>query len=225
MSDKKHVNAISDLYMHPIAHNIKWVDLLPALASIGLVHAEKNGMYHFERNGHVAVFECSNRDTLNEDEIMKLRHFIYSSSVAVNKKSDLAGDVIVAIDYHQAHIFKNPGKDNEDHVIERNESLKDDILHAKPTAPPYSNVGPVINEDYFEAVIKDIKDAKRIVLLGHGGGSSNAAAQLMAQIRQKQPQIAHKIAAIERCDLGAMSEAQMIGRGKKLLGVSRPPIL
>jgi hypothetical protein len=95
-------------------------------------------------------------------------------------------------------------------------------LHKLPTAPPFRNVGPIIDDDYFDSVIKDLANARRIVVLSHGTGSSNAASQLMAKIHDQSPEIASKITAIQRCDLEAMSEPQMISLGKKLLSPEHP---
>lgn len=222
MSDKKHAHVLSELYAHPIAHNIKWLELIPALSSVGLMHEEKNGSHHFTRNGHTVVFEFSNGETLSEDEILKLRHSLYSSIAPEDETTDLTKDVIVAISYHQAVIFYNPGEATESRQEEHADLRKSRVLHKRPTAPPYSNVGPIFDDDFYEAVIKDLIGARRIVVLSHGKGSSNAASQLMLQIHQKRPELSQRIAAVQRCDLEAMTEPQIIGLGKKLLGIERP---
>jgi hypothetical protein len=218
MSGRKHAHILSELYAHPIAHNIEWVELIPALASVGMVHAEKNGSYHFTRNGRTVVFEVSKGATLGEDEIMKLRHFLRSSAASANDNPDLTQDMVVAIDQHQAAIYSSPGEASESRAQEHADLTKARILHTRPTSPPYSNTGPVIDEDYYRSVIGDLANARRIAILSHGTGSSNAASQLMARIREYHPELAHRVVAIQRCDLEAMSEAQIIGLGKKLLG-------
>ncbi|HUC90063.1 MAG TPA: hypothetical protein VMR45_04630 [Patescibacteria group bacterium] len=218
MSDKKHMHILSELYAHPIEHNIKWHELVPALSSIGLMHTENNGSHHFIRNGHTVVFDYANSDTLNEEEIIKLRHFISSSAISKNKNPDLAKDVIIAISHHQAVIFYDPGQTTESHTTEHADISAGRLLHTRPTSPPYSNVGPVIDEAYYDAIIKDLANAHRIVILSHGTGSSNAGIHLMARINEKNPELAHRIAAIKRCDLEALTEPQIISLGKELLG-------
>lgn len=225
MSDRKHTHTLSELYAHPIAHNIEWIELIPALASVGLVHTEKNGSRHFTRNGHTVAFEISNGSTMDEDEIMKLRHFLRSSAVSANDNPDLAQDMVVAIDHHQAAIYHSPGETNEFRAQEHADLTKARILHTRPTCPPYSNTGPIIDEDYYKSVIQDMAGARRIVILSHGTGSSNAASQLMARIREHQPKLAHRVVALQRCDLEAMTEPQVVGLGKKLLGSERPDAL
>lgn len=219
MSDKKHMHALSEVFAHPIYHNLEWVELLPALASIGVVHREKNGTYHLNRNGHTVVFECSNRSSLDVDEIMKLRHFL---RISAQPGPDLTNDVIVAISHHQALIVRGPGTPAESKIVEHANLAKGRLLHTKPTAPPYSNVGPKIDEGYYDVVMQDISDAGRIVILSHGTGSSNAANQLVARIREHYPDLMAKVAAVQRCDLEAMTEQQVISQGEALLGLGRP---
>lgn len=222
MSDKEHARILNELYIHPIAHNIKWLELIPALSLVGVTHDEKNGNHHFTHGGHVVVFAQSGSETLNEDEVIKLRHFLELATTPEDKPTDLTNDVIVAITYHKADIFYNPGELDESRQEEHADLKKSRVLHKRPTAPPYSNVGPIFDDDFFEDVIKDLAGARRIVILSHGKGSSNAGSQLMEKIHHKHPELAQKIAAIQSCDLEAMSEGQIVSLGKELLGVERP---
>jgi hypothetical protein len=217
MSDKKHVHMLSELYAHPIAHNIEWRDLIPALTSIGLTHVDKNGDHHFTRNDHTVAFGHANHDTLDAEEILKLRHFIRDSAAAKNKTPDLANDIIVAIDHHRAIVFHDPDTAFESRTEEHADQTKFRVLHKHPKSPPFSNVGPGIDDDYYDSVIKEMANARRIVILGHGTSASNAASQLMAKISEKNPETASRIVAIQRCDLEAMTEPQMISLGKQLL--------
>ncbi|HEY5695371.1 MAG TPA: hypothetical protein VIQ80_00900 [Candidatus Saccharimonadales bacterium] len=214
MSDKKHLRMLDELYAHPIAHNLEWVELIPALASIGVEHTEKNGSHHFTRNGHTVAFE--HRDALDEEEIMKLRHFLRTSTES--DAPNLAGDMILAIDHHKAVVFRDPGTTFESRVEEHADLTKGRILHTRPTSTPFRNSGPEIDEDYYDSIVEEMAKAKSIAILSHGTSSSNAAMQLLAKIRDKNPELLHRIAAIKRCDLEAMSEPQMESLGKKLLG-------
>ena len=221
MSDRKHVHMISELYAHPIARNIRWRELIPALASIGLIHTDRNGGHHFTRNGHTVALGHSNNSIVGAEEILALRHFISTSTESKDQTPDFAHDIIVAIDHHQAIVFHNLGTELESRSEEHADQTKFRILHQHPTNPPFSNVGPDIDEDYYEAMIKEMSNAGRIVMLSHGTGSSNAASQLLSKISERNPEIAHRVAAIQRCDLEAMTEPQMISLGKQLLSPER----
>lgn len=217
MSDKKHIHILSELYIHPIAHNIKWQELIPGLASIGIVYNDKGGRHHLIRNGHIVVLGHTAHHVLDAEEILKLRHFISLSTVSQNKTPDQVQDIIVAMDHHQAIIFHSPGTPSETRTEQHAGQGKFRVLHKHPTSPPFSSNNANMDDKYYNAIINDVSKAKRIVVLGHGTGTSNAASQLIAEIFNKNPEIAYRIAAILRCDLEAMSESQMISLGEQLL--------
>jgi predicted RNA binding protein YcfA (HicA-like mRNA interferase family) len=217
MSDKKHIHILNELYAHPIAHNLKWKELIPGLASIGFVYEEKNGAHHFARNGHTVVLGHANHEMLDTEEILKLRHFIAASAIAQNETPDLTKDIVVAMDYHKAIIFHAPGTASETRAEQHADQSASRVLHKHPTSPPFTTDGPEIDDDYYTAVVNEMSRAKRIVILGHGTGSSNASSQLVAKITNKNPEISHRIAAVQHCDLEAMTEPQMISLGIRLL--------
>lgn len=217
MSDKKHIHMLSELYAHPIAHNIKWQELIPGLVSIGIAYNEKNGRQHFTRNGHTVALGGAEHDTLDADEILKLRHFISTSAASQNETPNLAQDIIIAIDHHQALVFRSPGTAFETRKKDHADETRSRELHKHPTSPPFSDNSPEIDNNYYNEMIDEMSKARRVVILGHGTGTSNAASQLIAKIFNKNPEIAHKIAAIQRCDLEAMSEPQIVSLGERLL--------
>lgn len=217
MSDKKHVHVLSELYAHPIAHNIEWFELIPALSSVGVEHEEAGGNHHFTRNGHTVVFEYASHDTLDEEEIMKLRHFLHVSALPKDEQQHEARDAVVAIDFHAAVVFYNPGAAAEARTELHANLTKGRKIHTHPTHSPYHDERPIIDSEYYTAIIKELESARRIVVLSHGTGSSSAASQLMAKIRELRPELGQRIVAIQRCDLNAMTEPQMVALGKKLL--------
>jgi hypothetical protein len=213
MSKQKHVHILSQLFIHPIARNVEWLELIPALSSIGLLQTEKNGNYHFTRNGHTLVFEVSSRKDLDMEDVLRLRHFLQSSAVPTGSDIDLEKDAIVALDHHQATIFHSPGTASERRIRLHADLTNDRILHTHPTSPPFHEMGPQVDGDYFESVIKEIAESDRTVILSHGTGTSNAASQLLAMMHKKHPELINRIAAVKSCDLEAMTEPQLIQSG------------
>jgi hypothetical protein len=216
MSVKKHLHLLSELSSHPIAHNIEWSELIPALASIGLIHTEKNGKYHFERHGHSIIFERSHHKVLDLEEVLKLRHFLLESASSINEH-DAEGGVIVAIDYHRAFICHNPGTDTESRLYVHADLRKGRKLHVRPTSLPFNDSHPTVDGEYFGTVIKEIMNSNRIVILGHGTSSSNASAPLLHLMNQRYPELMSRVVAVMRCDLEAMTEEELIKAGTKLL--------
>jgi len=217
MSEQKHVHVLDQLSAHPIARNIEWSDLLPALSSIGLLQAEKNGSYHFTRNGHTLVFEVSHRKDVDVEEVMKLRHFLQASAVPENDDFDASEDVIVAIDHHQATMYHAPGTASERRVKVHADLTSDRILRSHPTHAPFHEASPSLGSQYYEMIVKDITRSKRIVLLSHGTGTSSAASQLLAILHKKHAELASRIVAVKACDLEAMTEPQLVQLGVEIL--------
>lgn len=216
MSEKKHFHVLSELSAHPIARNIEWSELIPALSSIGLLHIENNGKYQFERNGHSINFEPSHHKVLDIEEVLNLRHFLILS--ATPQHSDLSQEhaVIVAIDYHQAFICHNPGTEIEARHYVHADLQKGRKLHTRPTSLPFNDSHPTLDRKYYEAVITEIMNSKRIVILGHGTSSSNTSAPLLHLMNQQHPELTHKVVAVIRCDLEAMTEEELIAAGTRL---------
>jgi hypothetical protein len=216
MSEKKHLHVLGELSAHPIARTIEWSDLIPALSSIGLLHEEKNGNYHFERNGHSLVIEHSNRKVVDIEEVLKLRHFLLLSATTTSNDS-LEDAVIIAIDYHQTFICHNPDTATETRLIVHADLQKARKVHSHPTNAPFSDSNPTLDNEYSEAIIAEIINSSRIVILAHGTGSSNASVPLLELLHQKHPELAHRVVAVMKCDLGSMSEGELVKAGTVLL--------
>lgn len=217
MSEQKHVHVLDQLSAHPIARTIEWSDLLPALSSIGLLQAEKNGSYHFTRNGHTLVFEVSRRKEVDVEEVLKLRHFLRTSATPESSELDVSEDVIVAIDHHQATMYYGPGTASERRVRVHADLTSDRILHTHPTHAPFHEASPSLGSEYYEQVVKDITKSRHIVLLSHGAGTSSAASRLLAILHKRHPGIASRIVAVKACDLEAMTEPQLVQLGIQML--------
>jgi hypothetical protein len=217
MSEKKHLHTLSELSAHPLARNIEWSELIPALSSIGLLQTEKNGKYHFERNGHSISFEHSHHKVLDIEEVLSLRHFLVLSAAPADSKPSEEHGVIVAIDYHRAFICHDPATEAESRQYVHADLQKGRKLHTRPTSLPFNNSHPTVDQQYYGAVIKEIMNSNRIVVLGHGTGTSNASAPLLQLMDQKYPELTHRVVAVMRCDLEAMSEGELIKAGMKLL--------
>ena len=217
MSEQKHERIINQLFAHPVARNIEWTELIPALSSIGQLEIEKNGNYRLNRNGHTLVFEASHDKEVDMEEVLKLRHFLESSEASEAKSPNLIHGAIVAIDHHQATIYRDPDAGLEQRVRLHADLTEQRILHSHPTTAPFHGLSPLPENDYYESIIKEMAKSEKIVILSHGTGTSNAGSQLLAIIRKDKPDLTSKIVAIKDCDLEAMTEPELIKLGTESL--------
>jgi hypothetical protein len=218
MSEKKHFRILSELNTHPLNHNIEWVELVPALESIGLMHTESNGKHHFSRNGHTLVLHEPHNKTINEDETMQLRHFLKNSAIpGLEVPAALATDMIVVIDHHHAIVWHSPSTPEESIKHFHADLSEGKTLHFHPSGPPFNDSNPKVDKDYFEAVVEEMKAGGRIVILSHGTGSSRGSDHLLEVIQNKQPALTHRIIGVTNCDMEAMTEPELAKLGKTLL--------
>ncbi len=217
MSQKKQLHILSELSAHPIARNIEWSELIPALSSIGLLRSESNGNYNFTRNGHTIVFERSQDKTLAIADVLKLRHYLRLSSQPIETDVTLLHSVIIAVDHHNATVIHNPRTDTESIEKFHANLTKGRILHKTHHSPSFNDANPIDDSHYFDAIIKSMMKSQRIVILSHGTSSSSAAEKLFAIVEAGYPTLVSNIVAIKKCDLEAMTEAQIIELGTELL--------
>lgn len=224
MSQKKHLHVLSELSAHPIARNIEWSELIPALSSIGMVNDESNGNYAFTRNGYTLMIERSHDKAVSMEAVLKLRRFLRISSQPEASDPQLQRSVIVAVDHHNATVVHNPEEENQ--IIEslHADLTKGRLLHKSKHSPSFKDTNPIDDVAYFEAIIKSMMKSERIVVLSHGTGSSSAAQKLLTIIDKDYPKLTHKIIAIANCDLEAMTEPQIIRLGAELLHGAMPAI-
>jgi|GEM_PF-1152414 len=220
MSQKKHLHVLSELSAHPIARNLEWKDVIPALESIGLLHADSNNTYELTRNDHKVVFERSPRKTLDIGEVLKLRHFLRDSSHSDHVDANLEHAAVIAVDYHNTTIIHNPGTKEESTQKIHADLSSGREVHRPPTAAPFHDNNPVFSPEYFEAVIKVMEKSPKNVILSHGTGTSDAGEKLLEIITDKHSEVLHTIVAVKKCDLEAMTEPQISVLGASLLGAT-----
>lgn len=208
MSEQKHEQVLRQLFGHPVARNLEWSELVPALATVGELETEKNGNYRLTRNGHAIVFEARGK-VVDVEEVLKLRHFLEASE---DVKAAVAG-TIIAIDHHNASVYRNSEKVASFHANLTEERM----LHSHPTTAPFHEQHPLPETDYYETLIKEIAKSERVVILSHGTGTSNAGVQLVAQLDKEYPELTSKIVAVKDCDLEAMTEPELIKLGSESL--------
>ena len=220
MSQKKHLHVLSELSAHPIARNIEWKDLIPALASIGLLHAHSNNTYEFIRNDHKIVFERSPQKTLDTGEVLKLRHFLIESSHSDHVDANLEHATVIALDYHNATVIHNPGTKHEVTKKVHADLSGSRELRKSPTAANLTDENLQYSPEYFESIIKIMEKSPKNVILSHGTGTSDAGEKLLEIITDKHANVLNTIAAVQKCDIEAMTEPQISALGAKLLGAT-----
>lgn len=79
-----HQHTLAALFAHPIAMNVKWIEVEHLIASLGgTVESSQNGRAKLSLNGQHGTFHVPHSHTLDDkDEVMKLRHFLEAAGAS-----------------------------------------------------------------------------------------------------------------------------------------------
>jgi hypothetical protein len=231
--DRRTLEAI---FRHPVSNNIAWSDALHLTERLGSARQEHNGRLLVEISGQRHVFHQPHGKAMTPEEVAQLRRFLESAGVTptsvevveeerVAVAASAALDMVVAIDHHRTRLFAIEGASettrtlrpyDPHHFLHHLSHRQDSELRGQrePEEP-----------SYYSQIAAALAPARRIVLLGHGTGHSNAVAHLEEVLRAKHPEIHSRIVATKAVDLSAMTEPQLLALASATLDLpsSRHP--
>lgn len=63
---------------------------------------------------------------------------------------------------------------------------------------------------YYEKIATALKEAREVLLLGHGKGKANSMLMLVQYLERKHPEVARKIVGAEDVNMDALTETQLL---------------
>ena len=225
--DRRTLEAI---FRHPVSSNIAWSDALHLTERLGTARQEHNGRLLVEIGEQRHVFHQHHAKALTPEEVGQLRRFLESAgvtpaSVEVVEEERSAEspplDMVVAIDHHQTRLFTIAGASETARTLRPYDPYH--FLHHLSHRQDRELRGQREPEEpgYYSAIAAALAPARRIVLLGHGTGHSNAAAHLDDVLRAKHPEIHSRIVATKTVDLSAITEPQLLALALETLDLPR----
>jgi hypothetical protein len=214
--DRRTLEAI---FRHPAPNNLAWSDASHLIDRLGTARQEQNGRVLFAIGEHRHVFHQPHGKELTPEEVAQLRRFLESVGVtpaAVDVVEDDRAaesptlDMVVAIDHHQTRLFTIEGMAETARTLRPYDPYH--FLHHLSHRQDRELRGQREPEEpgYYSRIAAALALARRIVLLGHGTGHSNAAAHLEEVLRAKHPEIHARVVATKSVDLPAITEAQLL---------------
>jgi hypothetical protein len=214
--DRRTLEAI---FRHPVSSNIAWSDALHLTERLGTAHPEHNGRLHLQIGEQRHVFHQPHAKALTPEEVAQFRKFLESAgvtpaSVEVVDEERAAEsptlDMVIAIDHHQTRLFTIEGGSETARTLRPYDPYH--FLHHLSHRQERELRGQREPEEpsYYSQIAAALVPARRIVLLGHGTGHSNAAAHLEEVLRAKHPEIHSRIVATKTVDLSAITEPQLL---------------
>jgi hypothetical protein len=221
--DRRTLEAI---FRHPQPGNLAWSDVLHLIDRLGAVHQEPNGKLLLTVNEHKQVLHERRAKELTPEDIAQMRKFLQGAGVTPatvdtwggsSTAEPATGDMVVAVDHHRARIFTidDSGAARTLRPYDPHHFLRH--LTHRPERELRGQREPE-EPAYYEQIAAALAPARRIVLLGHGTGHSNAAAHLQEVLRSKHPEVGARIVAAREVDLSAVTEPQLLALALETLG-------
>jgi hypothetical protein len=218
-ASRRDSRTLEAIFRHPVPRNLAWSDALHLVEGLGAVHQEPNGRLLFAIDEHRDVFHQPHDKELTAEEIAHLRKFLEGAGVrpgSIEVSDDDRGpqsatpDMVVAVDHHQARLFTVEGTSETTRTLRPYDPHH--FLHHLSHRQERELRGQREPEEssYYSAIAAALAPARRIVVLGHGTGHSNAAAHLEEVLRSKYPETFSRVTAIRAVDLSATTEPQLL---------------
>ena len=220
----KHLDALhQNLLNGKLPHNLSWSEAVELIKHLGDVQPHGNDEFEFRVGNQRAFFKRAITHDLGAEEVSRLRKFLKDARAAAQESDANAnepaqpGRMIVVIDHHAAHVYKDLGASRP--VGERTVRPYDPfnfhhhLIHRKEAH--YRGERVPEEDSFYEEVAKDITPAKEIVLIGHATGKSNAAEFLKEYLRTHHPDISRRVIATENADLSAVTEPEIEALAKR----------
>jgi hypothetical protein len=225
--DRRTLEAI---FRHPVSGNIAWSDALHLTDRLGTARQGHNGRLLLEIGEQRHVFHQHHAKALTPEEVVQLRRFLENAgvtpaSVEVVEEERAAEsptlDMIVAVDHHQTRLFTIAGASETARTLRPYDPYH--FLHhlSHRQDPELRGQREPEEPGYYSAIAAALAPARRIVLLGHGTGHSNAAAHLEDVLRAKHPEIHSRIVATKTVDLSAITEPQLLALALETLDLPK----
>jgi len=211
-----HELLLKSLLEGKLPRNLSWDEVLDLVGQIGEVLPHGSNEFTFVVGSQRALFKKPHGHSLDVEEVSRLRRFLrhdqQDGAEASVTKPAAAGRVVVVIDHHGAHLYKDEGSSKAE--AEANVKPYDPhnflhhLIHRKEAH--YRGERAPEESSFYEEVAKDLAAAHQIILIGHGTGKSSAVDFLADYLKKHHSEVfARVIATEEKVDLSALTPAEI----------------
>ncbi len=216
-----HQTTYNAVFRHPIARNLQWHDVRSMLNALTEVTEEHNGNLIFTRNGETLIVHPSKHKDLSDiHELMQIRHFLERSSVPAQPTIAEGIHLLVVIDHREARIYRT---ELHGSVPERITPYDPDGSHRH-----LHNVDDEANgqrqpelKPFYEAIARSLSDAKKILIFGSSTGSSSAMDYLLAELKERHPDIAGRVVGTVVVNEQHMTADQLLAQARAFYSANK----
>jgi len=215
-----HQSTYDAVFQHPIARNLQWRDVRSMLTSLSDATEEHSDHLKFTRNGQsLTIHPPKRKDFSDIQELMQVRHFLERSGTPVQAAAAEGIHLPVVIDHREARVFKTELQGSvpqritpyDPHGSHRHlHNVEDDSNgQRKPEL-----------KTFYEAVVRTLSGAEKILIFGSSTGSSSAMDHLVAELRRHHPQIAERVVGTIVVDEQHLSDGQLLAKAREIYATS-----
>jgi hypothetical protein len=210
-----HKTTFDAVFQHPVARNLKWVDVRSMLVAVADSVEEHSEVLKVTRNGKLLTLHRPNRSGMDDiQELMKVRHFLSQSGEASPKPVAEGLHLLVVIDHRLARIYRTElhgsipqritphdaaGSDRHLHYVEN-----DSNGQRKPE-----------QKSFYDAIAKAMQGSQQILLFGSGTGASSAMEHLLAELKSNHSDLAKRVVGSVVVDEQHLSENQLLAKARE----------
>jgi hypothetical protein len=77
----RHRDILSQIFQHPVSHNIEWSKALALLESVGTVEQRHDGRYKVHVGDETEIFDRPHGKDLTEQQVVDLRRMLHSAGL------------------------------------------------------------------------------------------------------------------------------------------------
>lgn len=209
-----HQSTYDAVFQHPIARNLQWRDVRSMLGALCDTSEDHSDNVKFTRNGQtLTVHPPKRKDFSDIQELMQLRHFLERSGGPAPAPVPEGLHLLVVIDHRAARIFK---AEVHGTVPERITPYDphDSLRHLRHVEDDSSGQRKPEPKGFYEAIARTLADAEQILILGSSTGSSSAMDHLVAELKERYPELAQKVAGTHVINEQHMSDDQLLAKAR-----------
>jgi hypothetical protein len=221
MSEHLHhkLAALHESLLHgKLPRSLHWSDALDLIGHLGQVQAHGGDEFAFVIGTQREIFKRPKTPEIGVEDVSRLRKFLKeAASESPPGKFTQPIRMVVVIDHHSAHIFRDLGGSRPQEVETTTpydpHHFHHHLIHRKEAH--YEGDRVPEETSFYEEVASALVPANEIVLIGHGTGKSNAANFLDEYLKKHHSDIARRVTAVETADLSALTAPEIEAIAKR----------
>jgi hypothetical protein len=211
-----HRHAYDAVFRHPVARNLQWRDVWSMLGVVASAVEGQNGNLQVSRNGQTLVLHRPRgKDLTDAKEVSQIRNFLERSVAPPPPSTEAAGaHLLIVLDHREARVYKT----------ELHGSIPQRILpfdphgfgrHLHYVQDESNGKRKPERKSFYDAVIKTLQGADRILIFGSSTGASSAMEQLLGELKRNHGDLAKRVVGSIVVDEQHLSENQLLAKARE----------